>query len=362
MLVTRPWGKVGMDISRELFDQQRRPRFGNANPERMQLAFWDWMIRGADPPSTSQPGILEDVGLMLREGILKSVHGPWRARDHFHIPLNRAEGPIWTFDRMGRTCTKLADGRMLCVGGEHEDCYDPDFYIYNDVVAFHADGEFEVYGYPREVFPPTDFHTATPVTNRLILIGCLGYPDDRAPGVTPTYALDTATYRIEKIAASGEMPGWIFEHDAEFKHDQQVIVVKGGQQVVENRSGQQLIRRNVDDYELDVRTWAWRRVTHRNWRQFSIRQEDEGFFNFAQTFEIEALLPSAVEHSTLPCDEPGCRRIDVRGVPVSLTEDTHEIRVIVEGDLPEDLVLKLVDDVRSNAEAALHRRCVLDEM
>jgi hypothetical protein len=354
--------EFGVEISRELFDEQRRPKFGNANPERMELAFWDWMIRGAAPPATAHPGILDDVGLMFREGVLRSVHGPWRARDHFRIPLNREEGPIWTFDRMGRTCTRLADGRMLCVGGEHEDYYDPDFHIYNDVVAFRADGEFEVYGYPREIFPPTDFHTATLIRNRVILIGCLGYPDERAPGVTPVYALDTATYRIEKIASSGEMPGWIFEHDAEFRRGQQVIVIKGGEQVVESRSGRQLTRRNVDDYELDVRTWAWRRVTHRNWRQFSIRQEDEGFFNFEQSFEIETLLPNSVEHSILPCEKSGRRRIGVRGVPVSLTVDTHEICVIVEGDLPKDLVLRVLDEVRSNAERALHRSCVLDEV
>jgi hypothetical protein len=30
-----------MRISREVFDEQRRPRFGTANPERMRLAFWE---------------------------------------------------------------------------------------------------------------------------------------------------------------------------------------------------------------------------------------------------------------------------------------------------------------------------------
>ena len=37
-----------MEITREQFDQQWRPRFGLANPERMQLAFWEWMIRGPE--------------------------------------------------------------------------------------------------------------------------------------------------------------------------------------------------------------------------------------------------------------------------------------------------------------------------
>jgi hypothetical protein len=36
-----------MQISRELLDVQCRPGFGTANTERMQLAFWEWMIRGS---------------------------------------------------------------------------------------------------------------------------------------------------------------------------------------------------------------------------------------------------------------------------------------------------------------------------
>lgn len=38
--------ETGMTISREIFDQQRLPRFGKSNPERMTQAFWEWMIRG----------------------------------------------------------------------------------------------------------------------------------------------------------------------------------------------------------------------------------------------------------------------------------------------------------------------------
>ena len=50
------------EISRELFDQQRRPRFGNANPERMTLAFWEWMIRGGEAtPATGEIGLEEFV-------------------------------------------------------------------------------------------------------------------------------------------------------------------------------------------------------------------------------------------------------------------------------------------------------------
>jgi hypothetical protein len=89
-----------MEITREIFEQQRRPRFGNANPERMQVAFWEWMIRGDVSLQTDHRGGLADEGLVTRDGKLKSSYGPYRARDFFDVPLNREDGPIWTFDRM----------------------------------------------------------------------------------------------------------------------------------------------------------------------------------------------------------------------------------------------------------------------
>jgi hypothetical protein len=108
-----------MQITYETFISQRHPRCGTANPERMQMPFWDWMIRGDDSPESDDAGLLARCGMMMRGGTLKSVHGPWRARDLFDAPPNRVTGPIWNFDRMGQTRTELQDGRLICVGGEH---------------------------------------------------------------------------------------------------------------------------------------------------------------------------------------------------------------------------------------------------
>src|ERR1700676_1555780 len=118
-----------MKIDPALFAQQRRPKFGKANPERMRQEFWEWMVRGDDSEPEEKVGELASVGLMMRDGKLKSGFGPYRARDLFNVPLNREDGPIWTFERMGATRCILADGRILCIGGEHEDSYDPDFCI-----------------------------------------------------------------------------------------------------------------------------------------------------------------------------------------------------------------------------------------
>src|SRR5579862_5142750 len=105
----RPDDNTKMEITREVFDQQRHPRFGNGNPERMQLEFWEWMIRGHEDLPKGKVGPAK-WGWIMREEILKSAYGPYLARDLFKIPLNREEGPIWTFERMGRSHTKLRDG------------------------------------------------------------------------------------------------------------------------------------------------------------------------------------------------------------------------------------------------------------
>jgi hypothetical protein len=349
-----------MEISRELFDQQRRPRFGTANPERMRLAFWEWMIRGGESPSADESSVLGQCGLMIREGKLKSAYGPYRARDLFQIPLNCEDGPIWTFDRMGATRTELPDRRLACVGGEHEDHYDPDFCIYNDVVVFGPNDQIEIYGYPKAVFPPTDFHTATLAGDRIIIVGCLGYPDDRRPGHTPVYALDLSGYFISDVETSGEIPGWVFKHEAEFD-PQGVITLRGGE-VIEELGGERRFRRNVEDYALDLRSGVWHRLTNRNWRQFSIRQEERGLFVLEQCPEVEALLPHGIEHTVEPCDEWNRVRFAVLGVPVSVAVEVSAIEVIVEGELPAEVAHRVADEVRANAEAAIQRRCVLEQM
>lgn len=351
-----------MEITRELFDEQRRPRFGTKNPDRMQLAFWEWMIRGNDtPPRPEEEGILAQFGLIKRRGVLKSCHGPWRARDLFNLPLNREEGPIWTFDRMGATRTELPDGRVICVGGEHEDYYDPDFCIYNDVIVFGPDDEIEIYGYPREVFPPTDFHTASLVDDTLILVGCLGYPDDRHVGHTPVYSLELSTYRISRIECSGEMPGWISDHEAEVDQDGRVIIRGGKVSEAEPR-----VRRNIEEYALDIRAKAWRRLTNRNWRQFSICREDgdtlDWVWDTEQRPEIEALLPRGVEHTVAQVVDLVSARILVRDVSVSIQREMGNIEIVIEGSLPDELTLRLAEDVRSNAEAAFGSRCILQEL
>jgi hypothetical protein len=324
-------------ITRELFEQQRSPRFGTANPELMHVPFWEWMIRGEDQPGTPEEGLLGRHGMMMRNGVLKSGYGPWRVRDKFEVPLKRDDGPIWTFDRMGRTENELPDGRVICVGGEHEDFYDPDFCIYNDVVVFERDGEFQIYGYPEGVFPPTDFHTATLVGNHLILIGGLRYPKDRYPGTCPVYRLDTTTLAIERLATTGDGPGWLFHHTAEAATTG--VIVRGGE-LFETQDEKQVMKRNVEEYRLDTETWAWQRLTdRRQWREFMIRAEDGRFWFEGGPFLNDDVFFGAEEVSAGDGEWPRrVRRVEYDGVTVEFCDRYNAISVLIQGAMSENLV------------------------
>jgi hypothetical protein len=258
---------------------------------------------------------------------------------------------------MGMTTTALPDGRNVCIGGEHEDYYDPDFCIYNEVIVFGPDDQIDIYGYPREVFPPTDFHTATLFGERILIIGGVGYQDSRRPGVTPVYVLDLLTFQISEQRTTGKNPGWISNHMSELDGEA-VINVRGGNLVLlagEN----QIIRRNLEDYALNLESWTWHRTTDRNWTLFSIVQEPFGVFASKNRLKPSALLPRGLDHSVVACDWKEVR-IVVDGVPVSISTGVRSIEILIEGSLPIERSMRLVDEVRQNAQNAIGRSCVVE--
>jgi hypothetical protein len=208
------------------------PHFGSANPERMEHPFWRDMVR---------------LGVNAYE-----------ARQHYH-DTEAVTDPhcVWCFDRFGSTLTALADGRFIQVGGEHEDHYDPDFNIYNDVVVHDGRGGFEIYGYPKDVFSPTDFHSATLVGESIYIIGSLGYPDQRKRGFTPVYRLDAKSLQIDEVRTSGEYPGWLHGHRALHIPDSHAIRIQGGQLDPGGTSG---LTPSLDTFELDLESLVWRLV------------------------------------------------------------------------------------------------------
>ncbi|MFN3653549.1 MAG: ankyrin repeat domain-containing protein [Armatimonadota bacterium] len=219
-------------LSRRDARQALAPAFGRANPERMNVPF--------------------------REAMIRCGATAYAARLRFEEALGSIDKPVWCARRFGQSLTLLPDGRAIQIGGEHEDHYDPDFCIYNDVFVHGPDGSVTIYGYPSSVFPPTDFHTATLLGGCIYVIGCLGYPEQRQPGTTPVFRLDLNTLRIDRIDTRGEAPGWIYGHRAVAISPHE-IRVEGGEVLV-RRAGGKSWGPSSGAFVLDVERRLWRRA------------------------------------------------------------------------------------------------------
>ena len=286
----------------------------------------------------------------------------------FHGPRSEDVGPCWSFSRYGRTETMLPDGRLVRIGGEYEDHYDADFYIYNDVIVSHPGGRSEILGYSDDVFPPTDFHTANLVDDRIFIVGNLSYPHMRGQKAQ-VLVLDATSYAIDRFDTTGEQPPWIYKHTSELVEDGRALLVRGGHicgprwpAVVEN----------IDDWRLDLHTGRWERLTRRLWPRFSFvrddgcqnhlfwlrrrlsdrasgRPEDSDSFRARHLSHLgpnpridllETLYTPDVPHSKRPevPDEHRVYRLCVEGVTVRYVEGRHDVRLTVEGVLPDRTV------------------------
>jgi ankyrin repeat protein len=205
--------------------------FGAENPQRQHIPFWEAMIRCGT--------------------------SAYAAHQWFEKSCGAVTGPVWCAQRYGQSLTLLPDGRAVQVGGEHEDFYDPDFCIYNDVFVHERDGSIAIYGYPESMFPPTDFHTATLIGDAIYLIGSLGYAGTQRYGETPVYRLDLGTFRMERLHARGAAPGWIYQHRA-IALPPHGIRVWGGM-VVTVSDGGESHDKNSGSFLLDLEGLVWSR-------------------------------------------------------------------------------------------------------
>lgn len=227
--------KGELQVSSEEYRMHKFPSYGKCNPERMDFPFWMDMIRTGVP-----------------------TYAP---RKKYGDPAFTERGAVWCYDRFGTTLTPLPDGRYVQIAGEHEDHYDPDFFIYNDVVIHDGHGNFQIYGYPKEVFPPTDFHTATLCGDFIYIIGCLGYFKQRRTGFTPVYRLAIDTWQIEFLPTTGEMPSWIHDHSARYEVKRNAICIQGGKVYTTSDDGEINRTPNAHRFELDLDQLRWRQVS-----------------------------------------------------------------------------------------------------
>jgi hypothetical protein len=85
-------------IDRDEFLAWRSPRQVMESPTRLDNPLWHWLVR--------------------------TRHSGYSANEAFKGPSPFDAGPMWCFDRFGKSETKLPDGPVVHIGGEHEDYYD----------------------------------------------------------------------------------------------------------------------------------------------------------------------------------------------------------------------------------------------
>ncbi|MFS2032424.1 ankyrin repeat domain-containing protein [Polaromonas sp. CT11-55] len=340
------------EVSPDDYAAGKNRRFGTGNPEQIKNPFWLAMVR--------------------------SGASAWKASEKFADASAGEREPVWCYQRFGRSTTVLDDGRIIEIAGEHEDYYDPDFCIYNDVTEFRPDGSIRIFGYPEDVFPPTDFHTATLMGDAILIVGCLGYSGGRQFGHTPVYRLSLANFEIQKIETSGDHPGWIHRHKARLD-GQGRLIVSGGE--IEQGLKTPALE-NIDEWVLDLTTWVWTRSTNRRWPQWTFARLDgkqnhlweirhtlwTRNANWTEKFQSDMQrLSEKLGHEPdldavasiyrvdgltsdvqLKKGEDRLLKVFVDGVAIRMKEGHWCVQVMVEGELPEATLKAYKEGVLAN--------------
>lgn len=215
---------------------------------------------------------------------MREDFSPYQIRCHLQEMGYTIKQPIWTFLlRMGQSVTELPDGTKVSIAGEYEDYYDPDFKIYNDVMIQKMNGEIQLWHYPIEQFPPTDFHTAyyDQVTHSIFLIGNLGYPENRKEDSTQVLRLNLNTLEIEKLECFGNIPSWLHHHEMKVINQHELEFSNG--HVIKNKK----YLRNLYTWRLNIRTLEWSLPKQTIFDHWTLKSEHYYGFPF---FECHQLL------------------------------------------------------------------------
>lgn len=324
------------------------------NPTNLTNPYWQWLVK-------------HNVSAYDLENMVDS----------------KATKPLWSMGRMEQSSTLLPDGRKILIGGEFEDGYDPMFWIYNDVIVKHPDGKIEIFGYPRHIFAPTDFHTATLVGDEIWIIGSLGYGEDRDTTQTSVYKLNIHTYKIGKVETRNSI-GWVYDHSATLKYNQ--IIIKGGNIWL----GDELpIVENFDEWALNLKTLIWKNVSKKDWQVFYVERKDNNWLhldeyktlatesnqtseNYQSAFEtivqdtgknpnlavFSQLFSPPIDHEIDESEQAyGAFSIVIDGVKVRYKADWEHVQVYIEGKLPPYKVELLQENLRHKLSKLENMAC-----
>lgn len=296
--------------------------------------------------------------------------------------------PLWCAERLGQSRTLLDDGREILIGGEWEDGYDPQFAIYNDVIVKHPDGKIEIFGYPRHIFAPTDFHTATLVGDDIWIIGSLGYSEDIDYTQTSVYRLNVHSYKVEKVETRNSM-GWIHNHSAMLKDNQ--IIVTGGELLKEDSP----LTENIDDWVLNLKTLIWKNITKKDWQAFFVQRKDKSYLvlndyqsmqfakqmNWKEDFEedyqrfkrnkgiepnfelYENLFSPPINHSIDESEQDyRTYTISIDDIKIRYVDTGRNIQVYIEGVLPPDKLELLQENLRHKLSKLENFACEVKDL
>jgi len=171
-----------------------------------------------------------------------------------------------------------------------------------------------------------------------------------------------------------------------------LIKISGGK--IDRGEDRTLIE-NIDDWQLDLSSWAWRRLTQRKWSRWEINRADKQqnhlweirqalwslevnwLDDYQKSIEmlrdelgcepdvkiVKDIYRPDVQHESVPEveEEYETHRIIVDGVIVRYVEDRHGVQMAVEGQLPKDIIKKLVEDVRNKLSILENSVCDVEE-
>jgi hypothetical protein len=278
------------------------------------------------------------------------------------------------------------------------------------VVVINPDDSIEIYGYPKEIFPPTDSHSATLVGDSIIIIGNLGYPEQRRVGETQIYQLNLETYQISKVDNTGDCPGWINRHIALLSTDNNFINISKGM----IHLGEKMpYLENIDEWGLNLENWHWERLTKRQWQRWEIRRFDNRLNSLWQLpalfdrkmrweakrikdiveltknlgkepdLDIYATLYSPdIPHEKIPkvepqeCEEDGdkdsiektyaseykTKRIKINDVIVRYVDQSHSVQITIEGALPNEITEVIKTDFLKKFSLLENAECIIEEI
>lgn len=214
-------------ISRKVYKEWRSPRFGTKNPQHLTNPVWQWLTEEKPDPTAADA--------LFRLSAADSVE------------------PAWTFNRIGASETALPDGRTVWAGGRHGEPGGPNYHVYNDLIVKDDAGAIAIEGYPKSIFPPTHSHSATLVSNYILLIGGLGEVGSEPRETTQIRAIRIEKFRIEPWKGIGQGPGAIHGHTAELSDNELWIEVSGG--FIQSTDGSS--EPNPKRWRLDMDTLYW---------------------------------------------------------------------------------------------------------